>query len=422
MKILLYYSKSDVGEEYLKYPLGILYLASTLRKDHDVRFYDPNVDDTGIEEVVNDFDPNLIGVSFTTGSRKNAFDLVKRFPERYFVAGGFHPSCRPEECLDNGFNLVIRGYAELTFPELVRLHERKQALEKVYVGRRVNDLDSLPFPARELVPKDYLKKYNQAAIIGSRGCYSGCKFCGSAKTGLRKRSPENIISELETIVDFQSNQPIHFCDDIFTFDPKWVTKITQQINRSGLKIKYSVNSRVDLRDNSIFKKLKESGCDTVSFGIESGSQKILDNVGKNVTVEQIEKSVLTAKDVGLKVRTSWIVGLPGDYQEQSKSVDLMKRILPDQVHVCLNTPYPGTVYGDNPKKYGINLKTDNWTDVLNNIYSTGDFSQVIGFDYLSNQEIIDITTKIKTEMSELGIETRTFLDKKLMDFPHRSFI
>lgn len=422
MKILLYYPKPDVGEEYIKYPLGVLYLASVLKKNHDILFYDSNVDNNKIEDVVNDFNPNVIGVSFTTGSRKNAFNLANKFPEKYFIAGGFHPSCKPKECLDNGFNLVIKREAELTLPKLIRLYERRKDLGGVYEGERVKNLDNLPFPARELIPKDYFKKYNQAAIIGSRGCYSGCKFCGSAKTGLRKRSPENIISELEMIVDFQSNQPIHFCDDIFTFDPEWVTKITQQINRRGLKIKYSVNSRVDLRDNSIFKKLKESGCDTVSFGIESGSQKILDNVGKNVTVEQIEKSVLTAKDVGLKVRTSWIVGLPGDYQEQLKSVDLMKRILPNQVHVCLNTPYPGTVYGNNPKKYGINLKTDNWTEVLNNIYSTGDFSQVIGFDYLSNQEIMDITTKIKTEMSELGIETRTFLDKKLMDIPHRKLI
>lgn len=418
MNILFYYPKPDVGEEYIKYPLGILYLASILKKDHNIQFYDSNVDNNKIEDVINNFNPNMIGVSFTTGSRKNAFNLANKFPEKYFIAGGFHPSCRPKECLDNGFNLIIKGDAELTLPKLIKLYEKEKNLGGIYEGERVKNLDSLPFPAREFIPKDYFKKYNQATIIGSRGCYSQCKFCGSAKTGLRKRSPKNIISELEEITNYQPNQPIHFCDDIFTFDSKWGTKIAQQINKNRLNIRYSVNSRVDLKDYSIFKKLKESGCYAISFGVESGSQKILDNAGKNVTIEQIEKSVLTAKDAGLKVRTSWIVGLPGDYQEQLKSIDLMKRILPDQVHICLNTPYPGTIYGDDPKKYGINLKTDNWTDVFNNIYSTGDFSKVIGFDYLSNKEIVEIITKIRTEMNRFGIETRTFLDKKLMDIPY----
>lgn len=418
MNILFYYPKPDVGAEYIKYPLGVLYLASVLKKDHNIKFHDSNVDDNKIEYVVDDFNPDAIGVSFTTGSRKNAFNLANKFPERYLIAGGFHPSSRPKDCLDNGFNLVVRGDAELILPKLLKSYEKGAILGGIHEGEKVKDLDTLPFPARDIIPEDYFKKYNQATIIGSRGCYSGCKFCGSAKTGLRERSPENIVSELEEITNYQPGQPIHFCDDIFTFDSAWGTEITEQINRRGLNIRYSVNSRVDLRDYGIFKKLKESGCYTVSFGIESGSQKILDSLGKNVTIEQIEKSVLAAKDAGLRVRTSWVVGLPGNYQEQLKSIDLMKRISPDQINVCLNTPYPGTAYGDNPKKYGINLKTDNWTEVFNNLYSTGDFSKVISFDYLSDKEIIDVTTRIKTEMSGLEVETRTFLDERLMDIPY----
>jgi len=420
MKILLYYPKPDVGKEYMKYPLGVLYLASVLKKDHDVRFYDSNVDSNKIEDVINDFNPKVIGISFTTGSKRNAFNLVNKFPEKFFIAGGFHPTHRSRECLDNGFNLVIKGEAELTLPKLFRSYEKGNKLEGIYEGEKVRNLDNIPFPARELIPRDYFKKYNQAAIIGSRGCYFGCKFCGSAKTGLRKRNPENIVSELEEIVNYHSNQPIHFCDDIFTFDYGWGTKIIQKINERGLNIRYSINSRVDIKENSIFKKLKESGCNTISFGVESGSQKILNDVGKGVTIEQIEKSVLAAKDAGLIVRTNWIVGLPGNYSEQLKSIDLMKRILPDQVHVYLNTPYPGTVYGENPKKYGIHIKTDNWTEIFNNLYSTGNFSNVISFDYLSDKEILDIVTKIKTDMNRLKIETRTFLDKKLMDISYNN--
>jgi radical SAM superfamily enzyme YgiQ (UPF0313 family) len=416
MRILLYYPESDAGQEYMKYPLGILYLAAVLKNEHEVLFYDAKVDNRPIKNVIHKFDPDIVGVSFTTGSKRNAFEMVKNFPERFFIAGGFHPSVRPEECLHAGFNVVVRGEAELTLPRILRLYEKGAKLKELYDGEKVQDLDLLPFPARELIPSEYFKKYNQAAIIGSRGCNFGCKFCGSARTGLRKRSPENIVSELEEIIHYHPNQPIHFCDDNFTYDLNWVTRLTHEIKRRGLQLRYSINSRVDVKDYDVFKILKDSGCEVIAYGIEAGSQEILNLVGKGITIEQIKKTVKATKEAGLIVRTNWIIGLPGSYSEQLKSIDLMKELSPHHIHVSLNTPYPGTVYGDNPGKHGIHIKTDDWTNIFNNIYSTGDFSKVIYFDFLSYKQILDITTEMKEEMQKQGIKIRTFLDKKLMDF------
>lgn len=415
MKILFYYPKPDVGEEYMKYPLGVLYLAAVLKREHEILFYDAKVDERSIENVIKSYNPDVLGVSFTTGSKRNAFEIVKKFPDKLFIAGGFHPSSRPKECLNAGFKAVIRREGEIILPKLLKLYENGKEIKGIYDGEIVNNLDFIPFPAREIIPKEYFRKYNQAAIVGSRGCYSGCKFCGSARSGIRQRSPKNIISELEELIRFQPGQPIHFCDDNFTCDAKRVIEITKLIQEKKLNIKYSVNSRVDVKDYSMFKRLKESGCEVISFGIESGSQKILDKAGKGVKIKQIKNTVKAAKDAGLIIRTSWIVGLPGSCPEQLESIALMKEIMPDQVLVWLLTPYPGTVYGDNPDKYGIHLKTDDWTTIFNNIYAQGDFSKILSFDYITSEEIINVVKAMKEEAKELRISIKTFLDKNLLD-------
>lgn len=428
MKVLLYYATSDVGEEYLKYPLGLLYLGAMVRNKHEVKFYDSKVDTNTIENVVESFDPDVIAISFTSGSTVDAFTIANKFPEKILMAGGFHPTVRPQECLENGFNVVVRGEGEYIFSSLLNKLEKGESISGIYEAERIKNLDELSFPARSIIPKEYFKIYNQAAIIGSRGCEFSCNFCGSAKSGLIKRSPKNIVSELEEIVLFHNNQPIHFCDNIFTHDLDWANEIAEEIIKRELEIRYSINSRCNIPDTDIFEKLKQSGCEWVSFGIESGSQEILNRISKKVTIRQIEDTVLAAKKAGLKTRTSWIIGLPGDYKENLMNIYLMKKILPDQIHITLNTPYPGSRYGENPEKYGIHLIKNNWSKLFNNLYAKRNFSEAISFDYLNANEIRRLVSETVNEMQKLGYThlkgndsqnsrtIRTFLDKKLMDF------
>src|SRR5262249_44780300 len=145
--------------------------------------------------------------------------------------------------------------------------------------------------------------------------------------------------------------------------------------------------RLDLPNpEETFGALVAAGCRTVSFGVEAGSERILRRVGKGLDLSNAARTLRSAKEAGLCVRTEWIVGLPGSLDEHRKSIDLMLATEPDQINISLCTPYPGTRMGDAPSKYGIKLLAADWTQLLANIYSPS-FDSVIAFEHISADEI-----------------------------------
>jgi len=148
MKILLTSPKCDSGKEYSQYPLGVLYVMSYLisqRPDYDIHFYDPRVDPCSLEDTIANFSPDVIGISFTTGSRLNAIKIAQKYnnEKRLIVAGGFHPTCRPEDCLGNGFDVVVRGDGEEVFLRVLEEYEEKGKSRGVLLGEKIEDLDKL---------------------------------------------------------------------------------------------------------------------------------------------------------------------------------------------------------------------------------------------------------------------------------------
>jgi anaerobic magnesium-protoporphyrin IX monomethyl ester cyclase len=427
MKVLLIYPEPDIAPFHLQAPLGCLYIAAALEsKGHNVRIYDQNVDEQSVEDVIADFDPNIIGVSFTTACMKTAHKIAEKYRNSDFmlIAGGFHPTHNPKECVDAGYDIVARGEVEdtihivldninlrpffvnqgFTFPPGYYYRMGDQYIDTGIASRSKN-IDEY-FPARHLLPFYYQRKYSHGVLIGSRGCNFGCVFCGSANTGYTSRNPKIVVDELEYIINHENQRNIFFADNIFTFNPEWVVDLCQEIIRRNISCHWASSSRSDIPERSwyMFDWMHKAGCEVLAFGIESAHQEALKTSNKGLKTGRIKPVLEYVRQSGISIRCNLMVGLPGStLQDHLLSIDLMELLLPSQIVVSLNTPYPGTVMGKNPEKFGIHLKTSNWTTLLQGIYLGADkLTDVIEYKSITNEEIFQFLDILLKRMSYYG--------------------
>ena len=159
----------------------------------------------------------------------------------------------------------------------------------------------------------------------------------------RARSPKNVVDELEWLRDEHGADAFTFYDDTFTLDKKRALKICEEIKNRKIGIPWDCQTRVSTVSKDLLLKMRDANCQQVFFGVESGCQKILDAVNKGTTVEQNEKAIRIAKNVGLFVAVSVMVGYPGETTEMlQETIDLIRKAEPDDVYICVATPYPGT--------------------------------------------------------------------------------
>ncbi|MDD4983808.1 MAG: radical SAM protein [Candidatus ainarchaeum sp.] len=423
MKILLIYAKSSLEiSDHTQAPLGICYLASYIRQKskHIVELLDDTIESKTLDKVVKEFKPELIGISFSALSAKRAYNIAKKFKGRaIFVAGGPYATFCPEEVLNKGFDFVVYGEGEKTFLQLVNKLEDKKSLknQKGIVYKKggkiiknipqplIKNLDSLPTPARDLLKKN---KYMQGAIMTSRGCPFNCLFCNSRKfwqQTYRSMSVSKIYKELEELVNKYKYKHIFFNDDTFTINQNKVIGLCKLIIKKNLKFTWAALSRADTLSEERISWMKKAGCNLIFIGVESGSEKILKTINKNISLEQIKYAVQLCKKHNITCRTSFILGLPGDYSEQLKSLDLMEEITPDSINIHLLAIFPGSEIYENMGKYGITFKKlKNWQDYC--AYYSLKLFKIINFNYLSKKQAITLCKIFIKRLKKIGYTHR----------------
>jgi len=364
-------------------PLGILYLASYLRvKGHKVKIIDlsgVNNYDTFINYAYipdkrygNIRNSDFIGISFVTPQVEEVeqiIGVVKSInPKAKLIAGGIHATALPKETLEMGFDYVVRGEGEVVIDQILKNFPKIKSYNKNLIYTAVNEL---PFPSWDLIDMetyisnigvmDYLDKdkVREINMMASRGCNNHCRYCTMFKGIPRFRSVDNVIAEIKELQKLYGINRVSFCDDNFTMNGLWLYDLCKKIKHTG--IKWHCLGRTDSSSNFLYKEMFESGCIGIDFGIETGSQRLLDLINKNVTVKQQENGIYSAYKAGLKVRAQLMIGLP---QETDKSIketcDFIKRSKKYVSKFGLHTfiPYPGCDIFNNPKKYSYKLNKD----------------------------------------------------------------
>jgi len=422
MKVLLInppqlFSKTQVAAGVIP-PLGLLYLSAYLKKEgYAVEVLDALVEGAetmnnldvagadiiyrglGFEEIVNRINPEcrVVGI---TNLFTFAFPIVLKlaeaiklaFPEIVIVVGGAHVSALPRETLSHqAIDFVVIGEGEITLKKLLeQIQSGKfnyQEIDglaykhenKIFVNSKeqyIGDLDSLPFPDRDAVPLEKYYKINEAhgptelkwtPILSSRGCPYSCTFCTSAlwSRKFRARSAENVIAEIEDCLKRYNIKEFHFEDENLTLDKKRINRICDIIIERKLPVKWQTPNgiRASVTDESTLLKMKQAGCNHVTFAPESGSDRVLKEIiNKAQDLEQVTRLVKHCHKIKLKCCAYFVLGLPG---ETLKDVELsiryamkLARLGLNEVTFSLFIPLPGSFLYNKLKNEG--KLVDNW--------------------------------------------------------------
>jgi len=383
-------------------PIGLAYLAAVAEKSgYAVKVVDCLPLDMDFDEMKREvayFEPDIVGITSMTVTFPSALQaahvLKESCPAALTVLGGPHATFMDvntlSECAD--VDVVVRREGEETFLELADCVTEKRKFDKVagITFRKngkivqtpdrpfIQNLDELPYPAHHLLP---LEKYRPGRsifgkkilpIITSRGCPFQCSFCVTSRMvgkKFRARSPKSVVDELEWLKNEHGAEAFCFYDDALTLDRKRIIEICDEIKNRKIGVPWDCQTRADLVSREILGKMTDAGCQLVSFGVESGSTQQLKAMGKGTTVEQNENAISWAKEAGLLVAISMVIGYPGETVETLKeTLDFIDRVRPDVVYLCTAAPYPGTALYELVKNLGWKMSED-WSK-----YDTVDFA------------------------------------------------
>jgi anaerobic magnesium-protoporphyrin IX monomethyl ester cyclase len=332
------------------------------------------------------FDPDVVGISVMTakyGSALKVSSLCKCFKKDIRVIwGGPHPTIQAREVLKNNevdFAVVGEGDETLSelcqslrgngrsFEEIRGLAFRKNGETIVNPPRPlISDLDTLLPPARDLClhPELYsLESWGN--LITSRGCPFECAFCSARSTWgrrVRLRSAENVVAEIRDICHRYKTREIWFWDDSFTVNRSNVLELCHKIVEQRLDISWGCTTRVDTVDDELLDMMRKSGCQMIEFGIESGSERMLKLMKKNITLNQVREAVSLVKKHGIDWKAFFMVGVPGETRidiEQTKR--LMEELDPRGIVLSVFTPYPGSELYDTAVKAGLVPAKPDWS-------------------------------------------------------------
>jgi anaerobic magnesium-protoporphyrin IX monomethyl ester cyclase len=356
-------------------PLGLFYLVSVL-KQCGIK---AQICDLGLGEEL----PG--GNLYITGTTPQEKEILALQSDSYTVLGGPHASIDHENLKDK-FSLVVRGEAEKVIEFIVR-NKPKGFIH----AKRIVDLDSLPFPDRTTAHKyDYRIDGKKATTaISSRGCTGRCSFCSRAVMGrgVYLRSAENVVAELREIKEL-GFEAVMFYDDTIAIEKFRLRQICHGLLKLGLTWRCFV--RADQVNQEILNVMGQCGCHEILIGVESGSQKILDNIRKGETVEQNRRAILMMREAGIRSKASIIVGLPGESWETIEETRrFIEETQPDETDICILSVYKGTDIWKNPDKYELTFTESTWYKGRN-----GEYLCNVRTPYMTEQEILQARTML----------------------------
>ena len=406
------YMKKIYGTRHapsIKSPLGLAYVAANLEQaGFKVEILDANAEFLSPQETVEKIiqsPAKYIGFTSVTATIPLIYQissLIKaKNKNKIIIAGGPHVTFMPKEVFKEckAIDIIVRGEGEVTICELIKNLENKQDLSKIKgitfkKGNKIisnpdreliQDIDAIPFPARHLLPLDSYspspitnmgfrgKQY--AKLITVRGCPNKCVFCSSTHFWkiVRVRSAENVIDEIESVVKKYGVHHIDFLDDTLTLFPERLSKICTLIIEKNLNIKWSCYSRVNTITPELIALMKKAGCRVIQLGVESGNQKILDKIQKNITLEQVRRASEIIKRTGLKLLCFFMIGLPGDTKKTvNQTIEFAKELKPNFAFFSITTPFPGTALYKEYRKEGRLKEGYIWQNM--NLHERTDFS------------------------------------------------
>ena len=368
---------------YTAIPLGLAYAASVLEQSgHKVKVLDAQVigmDKKDLEIYVKKVKPDAVAFAAFTPSFNYAAEqasLVKEvYPDIPVIMGGMHTTFLPEQSLQlaPGVDYIIRGEGDFTTTKLINALENNEPNIKDIQGLSFRDgekngkfyhtpdapliknLDEIPFPARHLFPNELYHFFGSSlkgtSMVSSRGCNRTCSFCSCTafyNHKWRARSPKNVVEEMMYIQEKYKATIVGFMDDCFALNKKRVFEMCDMIKKTGIHENLCWGSalRVDHMSYDVLFKMRKAGCAMLFYGVESGDQKVLDNVQKGTTIKMIEDTFKWARKLGINTIASLALGLPGDtFQGCLRTIEWVRRKLrPSFVVWAAATPYPGTPF------------------------------------------------------------------------------
>ncbi len=374
--------------------LGLLLLAGQLRQDgYEVAILECDIEHISIDEAVRrtlELRPKVAGITlFTVGVQNGALiaEGLKKADEKLpVIVGGPHVSSMGVETMERftAFDLAVLHEGEAIITEIVQNYERgasqhnvpgvlyRQGEEVAQTPSVKNpaDLDELPLPAWDLLPnfpQNYplaifgYPKGPVATFSASRGCPFKCSFCDTTTFGkkIRYYSPEKVFAIMRHLQERYGVRHLQFVDDLFVANRKRITQLCDLIIDSGFTMSWSCTARVDTITPEVLGRMKRAGCWEISYGLESGSERMLENMRKATTAEQAERAVNWTHEAGIRCKGLFMLGYPGEDEESIAVTKAFVRRLPmTTMNMTKFTPYPGTpVYKE---LYGTAIRKQDW--------------------------------------------------------------
>ena len=345
-------------------PIGLMYVAAALEKaGFEVQMLDNYLMKKPISEVkqlVFNLKPQIVGITCGSATYSRCTETAKAIketlPDCKIIVGGWHASYVPDSLLDNPeIDYVVMGEGERAITELATCitngnEQAAMTIPGVACKRQgkniknppkfIENMDEIPYPARHLLKLElydrtveYLNVKPADIMSISRGCVYNCGFCETKKLWgniCRAFSPQRVIGEIKDLQSKYGTKGIYFINDNFTLRKKQTIELCNLMVENNLDLEWVCDTRVDLVNQELLETMSKAGCKTIWFGVESGSQRILQRIGRNTTLEQIETAFKLCSKNGIKTACSFMLGVPDEtLKDMEMSLKFAKKLSPD---------------------------------------------------------------------------------------------